>query len=515
VALERMKLNAEDLVAQAQEFQPRPLTRDRSTGEEGTLLEVNAFRTAVEPLIQLATRFRQLGATDVYNKILRILTLQALNTLQTLDTRLSEEDPYAAKSRNFGWWNGQGALSLAAFEARNPTELAEYLTAQRERVKFIEQQVEPFVRFLEIWFPTRGEGQSRLIAKWQRIIADFRQYDGKRPGASVTALEEFITAEMDKITPENACKSAAVARGREQDLDFFLQIRNNLRNSVVDRCEELGASAVFDAYNEIADQFNRTLAGKFPFSNTGPADRIENEASPDAVLDFYKLLDRSGKAARGTLQQNARFSGGGAQAAIAFLDQMDNLRAFVAPQSAEGEKEPPFTVDFMPKFRFNQAAEIAGNQIIEWTMQVGGQIWRLGEPDHPGRWRPGNPVRLSLRFAKDSLDFPVLQTGHPNIRVRGERNAFFEYTNRWALLAFLRRHEAPPSELARSGDLKPYTLKLRLKTDRDPRWQADDSPRGEAVVYMNMRLMPPGGKTSVVVPPFPVRAPGLERPSNQ
>ena len=35
VALERMKLNAEDLVAQAQEFQPLPLTRDRASGEEG------------------------------------------------------------------------------------------------------------------------------------------------------------------------------------------------------------------------------------------------------------------------------------------------------------------------------------------------------------------------------------------------------------------------------------------------------------------------------------------------
>jgi type VI secretion system protein ImpL len=209
-----------------------------------------------------------------------------------------------------------------------------------------------------------------------------------------------------------------------------------------------------------------------------------------------------------------RFAGR-AQAALQFIDDMEALRPLVSSAAPDGEKEPPFTLDFVPKFRVHREGEIAGNQIIDWTMQVGGQIWRQSEPEHPGRWRPGNPIRLSLRFAKDSLDYPVPDASQPPLRIRGDRNAFFEFTNRWALLAFLRRQEAPRLEVSRSPDLKPYTLRMRLKTARDPRWPAEEQSPGQAVVYMSMRVMPPGGKTAVVLPAFPVQAPRLERPSNQ
>ena len=512
VALSRMNLNAQDLIAQAQDFQPRPLTKERAESEDETLPEVASFRDAVEPLVQLANRFRQLGLTDGQNRVIGISVLQAFNLLAILDRRLNEEDPYAAKEGNFGWWNGKGSVSLAAYEVRNPLELGEYLTTQRDRLKFLEQQAEPLVQFLNTWSPTRSEAQNRLVTRWQRIVADFRQYDGKKPGASLTALEEFILNEMDKITPETSCQAGAAAKdGRDPRQDYFQQIRSSLRKAIYERCLSLGSEAVYQTYTEIADLFNRTMAGNFPFAPLAP-DKTQPEVTPEAIAEFYKLLDQTGKTARATLKESARF-GVSRDRALQFLDQMEQLRPLVLPTGPEAEKEPPLTLDLVPAFRAFQAGESGGNQIIEWTLQAGGQIFRQHEPEHPGRWRNGNPIRLSLRWANDSPVLPVADSRQPNLRLGG-RGVIFEYTNRWALFSFLRRHEAPASDIVKANDPKPYLLRFNVRTAPDPKWAGGTANRvdSSATVFMFFRVYTPGGKAALAIPPFPVRAPSLERP---
>jgi type VI secretion system protein ImpL len=516
VALDQLKRNAQDLVAQAQEFQARTVTGGVGASlvaQDETLPEVNSFRESYDSLMLIANRFGDLKATDIRNSTMRIMVLQAYNLLTILDRRLGEEDPYTSKEGNFGWWNGKGSLAFDSYQVRNASELAEYLNTQRERIKFLEQQSEPLVQFLNTALPTRGEAQTRLITKWERIIADYKQYDGKKPGASLAALEDFILNRLDKVTPDNACKDVEPeSEGRVLNQDYFQMIRSSLRSSVVARCRFLSSQGVYSAYSEIADLFNRTLAGSFPFGPLGNADKPAVEAAPEAIVEFFRLYDRNVKTARSTLKEDPRFADS-AGPALAFLDEMEAVRPLVVPASADAEKEPPLTVDFTPHFRSNQAAEVGGNQIIDWTMQAGGQIFRTREPDHPGRWRTGNPIRLSLRWANDSTYLPA-PDNQPNLKIRGERNAFFEYTNRWALLAFLRRQQAAPSEIRQPAEPQTYVLKFSLKQARDPKWTDQDSVPASAnsVVFMSVRLQKPGSKDALILPAFPVSAPRLNQP---
>jgi type VI secretion system protein ImpL len=510
VALERLKTNSQDLVAQAQDFQPRDSADDTTTAE------VTSFRDAVETLTQLANRFKALGLVDIQNQILRVMSLQTLNLLAILDAHLVEEDPYSSKEKTFGWWNGKGSLSQAAYDVRNSSELADYLAAQRDRVKVLEQQAEPLVAFQNAAAPARGGEQTRLVAKWQQIIADFHQYDGKKPGAAVTALEDFILVDLDKILPENSCQVSANPReGRENSNDYFLQIRANLRREVTARCLALGADTGYQTYIEISELFNKSLAGQFPFADVVAKAKTQPEATPESVIAFYGLFDKNLKGARSALKNNSLF-GELSDKALHFLDEMEAIRPLVIPAAANAEKEPPFSLDFIPRFRVNNAREAGGNQIIDWTMQVGGQLFHQREPEHPGRWRAGNPVRLSLRWANDSLFQPVPDPAQPYMRIR-ERNAYFEFTNKWALLSFIRGLEAPPSDASSGSDSKPYLLKLKVKTARDPKWSRNDSEAatGEATVYLQIRIMLVGDKNPMVLPPFPIIAPNLEKPTAQ
>jgi type VI secretion system protein ImpL len=499
--LTHLTRQVQDLIVQAQVIQPRPAATTGPAAEDETLPEANAFRDASESLVQLSEQFDSLGQTYIHNAVLRVMVLQAFNLLTILDNRLNEEQSYGIKE---GAWTGSGSMALTVFDVPGAPGLTEYLGAQRDRIKFFEQQAQLIVPFLTQYMPVRAAAQNQLIAKWQRIIDDFHQYDTKRPGATLTALEDFIVAGIDKI-PAGACKPLGAP---DQRPDYFVQIRNSIEGRLDARCREVSATGVCAAYTKIAGQFNQTLAGKFPFAPLGNS-KTQTEASPEDVTAFYRMFDANSKPARDALEDDSRFGEGG-RVARKFLDEIDKLRFLVVPSTADTEKEPPLALDFIPQFRVNRANESGGSQIVTWTMQVGGQIFQQKDPEHPGRWRAGNPVRLSLRWANDSTNVPVADGSQADLIIR-ERNAYFEFTDRWALLAFLRQHEASPSELGQSSDPQPYTLKFRIPTALDPKWIPTDSTSAPRVttVFLHMRVMAAGSKTVTVIPAFPKSAPNL------
>jgi hypothetical protein len=119
-------------------------------------------------------------------------------------------------------------------------------------------------------------------------------------------------------------------------------------------------------------------------------------------------------------------------------------------------------------------------------------------------------VRLSLRWAADSIYEPA-QDSQPNLRLRG-RTALFEYTNRWSLIAFLLRQQAVPSDLGQGTDSRPYVLKFRLKTVRDPKWTSSETEQAgmPATAFMRATITLPGSRAATSLPAFPVKAPRLD-----
>jgi hypothetical protein len=504
LALSQLAPHVQDLIAQAQTFQSGPAVLTGTNGDDETLQEVNAFRDAAGPLEQLAEQFSGKEHVYIHNAVLRIMVLQAYNLLSSLDARLRNEHPYTNKP---GAWNGSGSLTFAVFGVTSLPALNSYLGVQREQVHFIEQQAEPLVPFLSKYMPVQASDQIQLIAKWKVLIDDFQQYANKGTSSTLAGLEDFITTGIDKI-PADACQTAAAEGGA----DYFAQIHDNLEKQLSNRCRDVTASTVCSAYGAIAAQFNEKLANKFPFTREATPVAGSEAAGLD-VTAFYQTVDAKGKPAydglKASLNDTARFGDDGLRARQ-FLDGMDKLRLIALPASPETEKEPAFTMDVTPQFRVNRANESGGNQIIDWGMQMGGQIFQQKDPEHSGRWHAGNPIRLSLRWANDSLYVPVADSSQPDLVIR-DRNAYFEFTTRWSLLSFLRRHEAAASELGQTADPVPYTLKFHVKTASDPKWAAasGNPVAGSATVFVHLRIMQAGKKDPITIPAFPTAAPRL------
>ncbi|MBI3328205.1 MAG: hypothetical protein HYZ81_16070 [Nitrospinae bacterium] len=508
----RLEVGMNDLIAQAQDFSPLPGAGARFRLEEYIRIELKSFKEATKFLSQLLDIFDQVGLAVAYADLADIVASQAYTLLGAVDQLLGEDGLYTIKDGNFAWWNGAPPLSLTAFDVRDATELSQYLDLQRERAKYLAREyTEPLVTFLGSKMTPRDQNAVRLVSRWQGILAELDKYESKKPGNSVLALEKFILSEMDEISTENCFQKIPSRDLAAPAGDFFLSIRNSLRRELYKRCQVLANQEAFKTYTEIQDLFNRRLAGKFPFSESAVG-RNPVEADPDAIRDFYRLFDRNMKAGREVLKSNLTAGVSGEQA-LEFLEQMEGVRAFFAPFLEGGSKAqaPVFDVDI--EFRVNQEQESGGNQIIDWSMDVGEQKFRMDATERHGRWRVGTPIRLSLRWAKDAPIIPASDGTQPGVTV-ADRTVVYEYTNRWSLLSLLRRHWAFGEDFDQRDELQPHTLKfvIRTRTDGGATSLEPPLPGGSQTrVFMRVALTSPDKKEGMVLPRFPKRAPQLSQ----
>jgi type VI secretion system protein ImpL len=233
----------------------------------------------------------------------------------------------------------------------------------------------------------------------------------------------------------------------------------------------------------------------------------EVEAEPEVIRTFYRLFDQRGPMDQTTLRSNFITDTAAAQA-LAFLQDMTAVRAFFAPWlDGKGPPNRP-SVDFAVDFRVNRASEQAGNQIIDWILEVGEQTFRATDSQRQGRWRFGDRIRLTLRWAKDAPLQPSLAGTPPGVTVTNQ-TVGYEYADRWALLTFIRSHASVD---AWQDDPAPHTLRFIVGlTPRGVTNGAADAQTAQAQARVFLRLSLTAGeqKDVLVVPRFPTLAPVL------
>lgn len=506
VALNRLAAGMNALIGQAQQFASVAEGAPRLRGEEHLRAEIKSFREASQLLNQLLDIFDQLGLATSALELSEVVASQASHLLGIVDQLLVEEGLYTVKGGSFSWWNGSQPLAAAAFDVRDATELAQYLELQRERIRYLAREyAEPLVTLLGSRASQRDPAAMRFVARWQGILAELDKYESKKPGNSVVTLEKFLLSELDELTTENCLQKIAPKDLAAPAGDFFLHIRNGLRRDLYRQCQALASQEAFTAYTELGELFNRRLAGKFPFSD-GAVGRSDAEADPVAIRDFYRLFDRNLKLSREILAKSPPGRGPGEQP-LEFLKQMEAVRAFLAPFLEGGSKAPLFTFDV--DFLVNREQEVGGHHIITWTLDVGDQKFQMYGSERQGRWRFGNPIRLSLRWAKDSPVTPVPDGSQSGVKTV-DRTVVYEYTNRWSLISLLRNHVGAEGEFDQLEDPNPHTLRFIIPTQRGGETNQPagaQAGEGPTKVFMRLAIMSADKQESLVLPRFPKRAP--------
>ena len=493
IAQERLEANALDLMGQAQQSVA-------STDPDDIDQELKDFAGCTDVFNSLLTGFSKFPNRTWMRNIETLLVNQALRMLDVLSSQIDEDNPYAVKDNAFDWWEGQQPLAPAAYEVRTADDLKQYVDQTREELAAIAQKADPLLKFVA---PRQTSGASTPAEdRLKALVLDLKLYGEKRPGNSVSMLEDFIQTGMDKIGPDTGCQDSF--REPVGRTDLFLTQRTWLHTNVLARCRVLSQRAYT---NQIEGTFNAKLAGRFPFTAPG-AEAEAAEADPAALADFLGQYDRYGKIATDSLKQGASISPP-RQAALNFLGQTAQIRTLFASFLAGIEKDPAPSFNLAVGFRVNPERAIDANLVADWEFDVGQQSVQYRGKDNTAVWRFGDPIRIALRFADNSPMIPVADPNQPDLTVN-QRMVSYEFSGAWSLFRLLLAHRANRGEIDMSTQ-KPHLLSFYIPIKRDPTLPPPAQAIAEQVrVYIQLTVIPPGGKDGVLAPmPFPSAAPDI------
>ena len=496
--------------------------------------EIKSLVDAQDLLLKLLNICRFLGI-DV--GLRKMVTDQIALLMWAIDEEFCAGGFYNMDKGRLSWPTSAAALtSYTAFGVSNPDELEVYLATQREGIDELARLYAAPVLAFASALGISPSGSAKCSVNWKGILDQLDKYNAKKPGTTVAVLENFIHSEMDKVKLENC--SDIIAGSSLQPLDYFIGVRNSLRQPFYSQCAALEAAekkrakllaseneqliartkrAEFykglKSYTDIQDKFNSTLKDKFPFSRLPESEPFE-EATPENIYAFFDLLATNKAAAEKILEQAPDY-GISPVEALAFLDQMEAVRVFFEAFLTKKQVFPLF--DFNLRFRVNEEKEVGANQVIDWALAVGKKPFHYRDTSPAGIWGYGEPLSLSLRWANDSPTIPEARFAPlSHMKLEGQ-TVTLSFNNNWSLLYFMLRHRGAGADFREGVDIEPYTLKIDIPTQPNARLsnqlqraQLATLHNPSARLYLSIGLMAPGKKDPLVLPDvFPTRAPQL------
>lgn len=524
-------------LAAAQTFHDIPQTTMASFGMRDMVgAQVQNLNVAMPFFAKILGVFGDGAYVEQNSQLRGLLVEQTYHLLERIDGLLSFDNLYASRDDAFLWWDGSPMLGLKAFAVHDISDMKTYLKAQRYRVSFLAKELaEPVLSLLSLGYLENTPYDLPLALKWTRIVGALDQYETQSPGNSLRQLEQFLTYDLNEISADNCLTfDMNPASFGDHDTfdgasDYFSDIQETIEKAVKRRCAVIASQGSVDRYNKAATFFNVNLAGRFPFTKTPGVER-GLEADPSDVVTFFKLYDQLTEQDIKVLKKASSFVGAGSSIER-FIRDAESARPFLLA-SLDGDMDKAVShLDLDVAFRTDQDLEQGGDQIIDWSMAVGGDRRRFRDGNtSPFVWRVGTPILLDFKWALDGDYVPAGDGNISNLIVDGLRASFL-YEGRWSLIQLIRRHAAAPSVFnGAPGGPQPIVVEFKVPTYYSPEClakkdgMAPSAPAGEARLYLRLgvhsvRPSDQSGKKPLsaadarylAVPSFPIEAPVLEQ----
>ena len=464
-----------------------------------------AYEAARARLARIEALLTELHASAQLEDLETLVSNDAMAHLRRVDDALTQSELYATR-QDAGGDNTHGSRSpiLAAFGVADSAGLAPYLDQQSARALMLGKQASVYLAALDA-----SDAASPLALRWQAIDRDLERYRLKNPNSSLLRLEQFALSVAADPGPAGCMSKFTGRPSTNGGDDYFATLHARLYDRLLARCSQGYVFDMRQQWGNFATAFNESVAGRMPFDN---ADMLRvstrNNGTPGAA-DFGELgqvLKRYE-----AVSQTFHASGSGASSAMTnykvreFIENFDQVKTLLAPlyPSDEGGAAG---YDVNVEFRVNRNAEVAANQIIDWTLTIGSQSLSMNEAPHPLHWDFGTPVTLVLRFAKDS---PLAATADPQQRAytTDGRTLTWQFSDPWALVTFINRQRV--ADASGRGERTSQLLKIEFPLGTANPADVSLLPKqAHGRVYVRIALMPAGKKTPLPWPgSFPVRAP--------
>ncbi len=455
-----------------------------------------AFEMASAHVKKLVALLRELGQDGEAGTLQTILSHDASARLNFLNEALQNAHPYQVIDENDeARPESRDTLQLFA----NGGDTTEYLNHQLAKIQSLSAQAQ----LLRSSLPADARASVELT-RWSGIARELELYAAKDPKGSLIRLERFLT-ELGRELDAPACLAVLKANeAAKRPANYFSERHAELHRVVTRRCMALDRRSFVDQWKTFAADFNRLLKGRRPFiGNRSNVRGVEFAGIPAAdFLEVGPLLQRLPVVSAEVFARN-NVPEGSAIPIRDFATQTAQVRQLLAPLFPLDTAQPA-GLDVTVRFRANVNAELDGNKIIDWALSIGDQTLKLRDAPRALRWKAGDPVRITLRFANDVPLTPRPDPDSPYMEV-SRKTVVFRFDGPWALLDMMQL-----LRMTDVSDARTSVLKLDVPVQGDSK---DTALRAKPVrVFIGITLSEPGKTAALPWPSvFPERAPSLER----
>ncbi|MDR1561123.1 MAG: hypothetical protein LBS23_02080 [Holosporaceae bacterium] len=277
------------MLGNAQIFDDMPLGHSRDLLEDAYKRQASNIRNASFAIPKIAKIIDEMQEEDNQKDFgfSSMLIPHYLSLLEKIDALFNLETPYSSGSAVFDNWSGDKNPKFLNFEDQEG--LKQYLTAQFARIKFLAKELaSPIVDLLSMPHIFDKIKNPQIIEKWKSIISSVDDYEAKKPGNSIAALESFLSDNLSKVSIDSFDDKGEIRNISETGGDFFLSKRSDVAKSLISRADVVQYDKASVAYNAINKFFNESLSHKFPFGTS------EAEASVRDIERFVDLYEQNG-----------------------------------------------------------------------------------------------------------------------------------------------------------------------------------------------------------------------------
>ncbi|TAL97860.1 MAG: type VI secretion protein IcmF [Paraburkholderia sp.] len=460
------------------------------------------FDAANARLVKIRAMLAEMGANARIEDLDTLVSHDALAHLRAVDTALAQSELYATRPAAMSdSVRPAHSLVLAAFGVHDVAGLAPYLAQQSARALALGHEASIYLAALDA-----ADLATPLAQRWQAINRDLGRYQLKNPNSSLLNLEQFVQTVAAEPGAGGCMEKFAARPSASGGDDYFAQRHAQLYDKLLATCSRGYTFDLRQQWGDFSTAFNQSVAGRQPFGGAIPV-RADGAASADFgelgdVLKRYQRISTTFAEARGTTGTRSNVAGVPVRQ---FVDNFNQVKTLLAPLYPS-DSGAPTGYDVGVEFRASRDGEVAGNQVIDWTVTFGAQSVSMRDAPHPLHWDYGTPVVLTLRFAKDSPLIALNDAKQRALSTDG-RTLTWQFDDPWALITAIARERVADSSLRADGASQLLRLEFPLGTA-----SPTDAPllpkESRGRVFLRFTLMPAGRKTPLPWPRgFPTRAP--------
>ena len=450
------------------------------------------FNVQAEQAMALQKAFVEVHRNDLAARLQGALNRRAMAQIVAGLDEITAQPLFGGRAE-ISQWDGSKNLGLQLYGASDVQDLKLSLKQQFNTMLGITERRQSALQ----WLMTQQGNLSALdyerVTQFGALNDELLKYKDSNPASSPAQIEQLVSrdfVDMDTASCVQVLQTANIASGRGT-----LAMRAvELQQSAMQRCQFLQQQQAAAAWNELANYFNQYLADRFPFANGVQA----QDADPARVQHFLEIIDKRLPVAQAGLvlsQTPERL------AAEDFLNRLKQASTWLTPLFVR-DKSGILGVELDVRWRTDRDDEKGADQVIAWGLLAGSQQINYPVPaEQPNlRWMVGQPIRLTLRWARNGKERPVNDPLQPNLVVR-DLEAGWEYGGPWSLLRLMRTHFSVQRQPSMDYTEFPLTLRLPVTASSDS--VTSDFTR----MFVRLSLMSQGSKLPLSIAPLPTRAP--------